>query len=219
MKEIRSKSGLAIALSKLEGFKEPKVRVEQYTVDSEIGAFVLWNGLLKEDIRQKVSVDLGCGTGTLGMGALLLGAKKVFFVDSDSLALKMAKHNLKKVKSEFLIEGEADFVCKDIGGFSEKCDTVIENPPFGVKVRHADRVFLKKAFETGKVIYSFHKSESKRFIGRFSNKNEFKITDVWDFKFPLKATYKFHSRRIKYIDVSCFRLEKENYLNRHNFSG
>jgi putative methylase len=208
VKEISSKSGLAIALSKLEGFKEPKVRVEQYTVDSEIGAFILWNGLLKGDIRQKVSVDLGCGTGILGIGALLLGAKKVFFVDSEGSALKIAKNNLEKVKSEFLIEGKAVFVCRDVVDFSEKCDTVVENPPFGVKVRHADRVFLKKAFEIGKVVYSFHKSESKEFIERFSSKNEFKITDVWDFKFPLKAIYKFHSRRIKYIDVSCFRFEK-----------
>ena len=208
MKEISSKSGLAIALSKLEGFKEPKVSVEQYVVDSEIGAFVLWNGLLKEDIRQKVSVDLGCGTGILGIGALLLGAKKVFFVDSEGSALEIAKNNLEKVKSEFHIEGEAVFACKDVSEFDEKCDTVIENPPFGVKVRNADRVFLKKAFEISKVVYSFHKSESKRFMERFSLKNEFKITDLWDFKFPLKATYSFHSRRIKYIDVSCFRLEK-----------
>ena len=208
MKEIRSKSGLAIALSKLEGFKEPKVSVEQYTMDSEIGAFVLWNGLLNGDIRQKVSADLGCGTGILGIGALLLGAKKVFFVDSDSSALEIAKKSLEKVKSEFNIEGKAVFTCEDIKEFNEKCDTVIENPPFGVKVRHADLAFLKKAFETGNAVYSFHKSESKAFIERLSAKNEFKVTGAWYFKFPLKATYKFHSLRIKYIDVGCFRLEK-----------
>jgi len=208
MKEISSKSGLAIALSRLEGFKEPKVRVEQYTADSEIGAFVLWNGLLKGDIRQKVSVDLGCGTGILGIGALLLGAKKVYFVDSGGSALEIAKKNLEKVKSEFFIEGKAVFACKDVSEFSEKGDVVIMNPPFGVKVRHADRIFLQKAFEIGKVVYSFHKSGSKKFLESFSFKNCFKITDVWDFRFPLKATYKFHSRRIKYIDVSCFRFEK-----------
>ena len=211
MDEIRSKSGLAIVLSKLEGFKEPKVSVEQYAMDSEVGAFVLWNGLLKGDIREKVSADMGCGTGILGIGALLLGAKKVFFVDSDSSALKIAKKSLEKAKSEYMIQGEAVFICKDIKDFSEKCDTVIENPPFGVKVRHADRAFLDKALGIGKIVYSFHKSESKSFIERVSKKNEFKVTDIWDFKFPLKATYEFHSRRIKYIDVSCFRLEKGMY--------
>ena len=88
-----SKSGLAIVLSKLEGFKEPKVRVEQYIMDSEIGAFVLWNAALLGDIKQKVSVDLGCGTGILGIGALILGAKMVYFVDSDQEALETAKEN------------------------------------------------------------------------------------------------------------------------------
>ena len=207
-REISSKSGLAVALSMLEGFKEPKVSVEQYTVDSEIGAYILWNGLLKGDIRQKVSVDLGCGTGILGIGALLLGAKAVFFVESDSSALEIAKKSFEKVKSEFSIEGKAVFLCKDIKEFSKKCDTVIENPPFGVKVRHADRFFLKKAFEIGNTVYSLHKSESRKFIERFSFENEFRVTNVWGFKFPLKATYEFHSRKIKYIDVSCFRLEK-----------
>jgi putative methylase len=208
MKEIMSKAGLAVALSRLEGFKEPKVGVEQYAMDSEIGAFVLWNGLLKGDIRQKVSADLGCGTGILGIGALLLGAERVFFVDSDSSALEIAKRNLEIAKSEFLVEGEAVFVCKDIAEFSQKCDTVIENPPFGVKVRHADRAFLKKAFETGSIVYSFHKSESKRFIEKFSGDNGFRVTDIWGFKFPLKAAYGFHSRRLRRIEVSCFRLEK-----------
>ena len=95
-----SKSELAIVLSKLKGFKRPKVSVEQYSMDSEVGASVLWNAALLGDIKQKVSVDLGCGTGILGIGALLLGAKKVYFVDSDQEALEIAKENWRKVKSE-----------------------------------------------------------------------------------------------------------------------
>jgi len=74
MTEINSKSRLAIALSRLEGFSEPKVRQEQYLMDSEIGASVLWNACLLGDIRGKVIADLGCGTGMLGIGALMLGA-------------------------------------------------------------------------------------------------------------------------------------------------
>lgn len=208
MKEIRSKSDLAVALSKLKGFESPKVRVEQYPMDSEIGAFVLWQSALKGDIRQKVSVDMGCGTGILGIGCLMLGAKKVIFVESENKAIEIAENNLKTIKSEFSIEGDAIFQNKDISDFNMKVDTTIQNPPFGVKVRHADRDFLKKAFGVSEVVYSFHKSESKRFIESFSTKNNFKITNIWDFEFPLKASYAFHSRRIKRIDVSCFRIEK-----------
>ena len=208
MMQIRSKSGLAIALSRLKGFEKPKVSVEQYVMDSEIGAFVLWQAALKGDINGKVSIDLGCGTGILGIGCLLLGANEAYFVDNDREALDIAKKNLERVKSEFLIEGKANFICKDVVDFKKEADTVVQNPPFGVKVRHADRDFLKKAMEMGKVVYSFHKSDSKRFIYKFVDEKNFKVTDGWDFKFPLKASYKFHSRRIKRIDVSCFRLEK-----------
>src|SRR3989338_11710900 len=97
---LNSKSRLAIALSKLMVFRAPKVRAEQYPMDSEIGACVLWNAALLGDIKGKVSVDLGCGTGILGIGALLLGAKKVYFVDSDQVALETAKENWQKIKSE-----------------------------------------------------------------------------------------------------------------------
>src|SRR3989339_2175564 len=100
MAKNMSKSRLAIALSGLEGFYEPKVRQEQYLMDSEIGASMLWNAYLLRDIEGKVIADLGCGTGLLGIGSLLLGAKHVFFVDSDEKVLEIAKNNVSKVKSE-----------------------------------------------------------------------------------------------------------------------
>src|SRR5665647_1311250 len=35
-------------------------------------------------------------------------------------------------------------------------DTVLQNPPFGVQTREADRAFLVKALELGSSIYSLH---------------------------------------------------------------
>lgn len=202
-----SKSALAIALSQLEGFSEPKVRQEQYVMDSEIGASVLWNAYFLGDIEGKVIADLGCGTGILGIGGLLLGAKKVIFVDSDKKALEIIKKNISKVKSEGYTIGRASFICKDIGKLELNSDVVIQNPPFGTKVTHADMLFLEKALETAPIVYSFHKSETKGFLQRFSAKKHAKITHVWDFRFPLKATFLFHRRQIHRIGVSCFRLE------------
>ena len=212
MTQISSKSALAVVLSKLEGFYEPKVRQEQYLMDSEIGASVLWNAYHLSDIEGKVIGDLGCGTGLIGIGALLLGAKRVFFVDFDEKALKIAKNNISKVKSEGYSLGKAEFICQDIGKLeikeNIKVDVVLQNPPFGTKVRHNDILFLEKALETAPVVYSFHKSETKGFLERFCAKKNAKITHVWDFKFPLKATFAFHRRQIHRINVSCFRFEK-----------
>lgn len=209
MKEITSRSRLAIVLSRLKGFKRPKVRVEQYSTDSEIAAEMLWNALYRGDIAKKVIVDLGCGTGILGIGALLLGAERVVFVDNDKGALESAIFNLHRIKSEGYGMGKAVFVCKDINGFKEKADVVVQNPPFGTKVRHADRMFLEKAMDIAPVIYSFHKTESKRFIESFSKDNSYKITHYSEFDFPLKATQEYHKRRIHRIKVGCWRLQRK----------
>ena len=207
MKIISSKSQLAIALSGLEGFYEPKVRQEQYQMDSEVGASTIWNACFLKDIEEKVIVDLGCGTGILGIGTLLTGAKSVLFVDSDKKVLETARKNILKVKSEGYNLGVAEFINIDIQELKIKADMVIQNPPFGTKIKHSDTTFLKKAMEIAPVVYSFHKSENKSFLERFSAKNGAKITHVWDFKFPLKATFEFHRRRIHRINVSCFRFE------------
>ena len=205
--KIGSKKALAVLLSRLEGFRSPEARVEQYPTDPEIAAEVLWQAYMKGDIG-KVSVDLGSGPGMLGIGLLALSAQKVYFVDFDQKVMEIAKGNMAKMKSEHNIAGEAVFLLQDVDDFKEKVDLVVMNPPFGVKVRHMDREFLKKAFEVGKVVYSFHKTESKKFLASFARDNNFKITDVFDFNFPLKATMPFHSKRIKRISVSCFRFEK-----------
>ena len=213
MSEIRSKSGLAIVLSQLEAFSEPKVRAEQYISDSETAAFVLWQAALLGDIKGRVITDLGCGTGLLGIGALLLGAKRVLFIDFDEKALEMAKKNLSKVKSEGYKIGESEFICKSIehikGEDAAEVDVVIQNPPFGTKVRHNDILFLEKALETAPVVYSFHKSETRSFLEMFAARKNAKITHVWDFKFPIKASFSFHRRQIHRINVSCLRLENE----------
>ena len=208
MKEINSKKRLAMALSGLKGFEKAKVRVEQYMTDSEIASEIVWYGLYKGDIDEKVIADYGAGTGILGIGALLMGARKVYFVESDSLALETAKENLGKVQSEHTIGGEAVFLCQDVKKFDKKADVVLQNPPFGVKEKHADKEFLEKAFETADVVYSFHKIESKTFLNRFSKDKNFEITDYFEFDFPLKATMEFHRKKIEKIKVGCWRFER-----------
>ena len=209
MSKIESKSGLAIALAGLEGFGSPKVNQEQYLMDSEIGATVLWHAYNLGDIKERVITDLGCGTGILGIGALLLDCKSSFFVDSDKHALGIAKNNISKVKSEGYRIRKVKFICEDIKNIEFTADVVIQNPPFGTKIRHMDVVFLGKALEIAPIVYSFHKSESKGYLERYSAKKNVEITHIWDFKFPLKAVFGFHRRQIHRINVSCFRFQRQ----------
>ncbi len=210
MGEIRSKSGLAIVLSRMKDFEKTVVELEQYSTPSEIAAEVLWNAFYRREIEDKVILDAACGPGFLGLGALMLGAKKVFFVDISEKSLEILKENIKFVDEElgFDVKDRCVIINDDIKNFDNAVDVVIQNPPFGIKKKHADKWFLEKAFDVGKIVYSFHKSESADFVSALGKDHGFKITDVWKFDFMLKQTAKFHTRKIHRIDVSCFRLEK-----------
>lgn len=49
--------------------------------------------LSEQDLTDKVVIDYGCGSGVLGVGALLLGAKQVLAVDIDPQAILATRQN------------------------------------------------------------------------------------------------------------------------------
>lgn len=203
-----SKSKLAIMLSKLEVFVENKENLEQYPTPGEIAADLLWQAAFLGDIDDKIIADLGCGTGILGIGALLLGAKKVFFVDKDKKALGICRRNIENIKQKFDI-GESVIVEKNVEDFKKQgVDIVIQNPPFGTRIKHHDKIFLEKAFSLAKVIYSFHKTETEKFVSAISEDFSFILDKKWNYAFELKQTRSYHRRPIHRINVSCFRLIK-----------
>ncbi|MFC1723583.1 METTL5 family protein [Nanoarchaeota archaeon] len=199
---MNSKSQLAIALSKLKAFVKPNVKLEQYPTDSEIAAGALWNLALLGDIEGKAIADLGCGTGILGIGALMMGAKKVWFVDVDAKVLEVLKENL----DDLGIEEDYEIFKGKVSDFNEKVDVVVQNPPFGTKQEHADKVFLEKAFSIADVVCSFHKTVTRVFVEAISADHGKEITHRWDFSFPLKQTQKFHKSKIRRVEVTCFRM-------------
>ena len=203
-----TKKGLAILLSQLKRYEKASTKLEQYVTDSEIASDVLWQAFMQGDIQDKIIADLGSGTGILGLGCLVLGAKKVYFVEIDNFAVKIAKQNLKIVEDLAEINGKAIFLNKNIEDFNENVDVVIENPPFGTKQKHIDKKFLEKAFSISKKTYSFHKLTSKRFIDAISKDYGFKVKEILEFSFPLKQTMKFHKKQIKRIKTGCWRLDK-----------
>ncbi|MFH1592479.1 MAG: METTL5 family protein [Candidatus Woesearchaeota archaeon] len=200
---MKSKKELEVALSKLNKIESPKVELEQYPTPASAAAEVLWFGGMNGDIKDKVIADLGCGNGILGIGAVLLGAKKVVFLDCDNSSLLVAKKNFEDLGLKNSI-----YLNKDVSEFVDKVDTVVQNPPFGVQDEHADRGFLIKSMETAKSIYSFHKLESKNFVDALARDHGFKLKSLFKFKFKLKKTQEFHKKESYAVDVGCFLLRK-----------
>lgn len=203
----KSKSQLAIILSKLAVFENPKLMKEQYATDSEAAAEATWFAYMNGDIEEKAVADLGCGTGLLGIGALLLGAGKVYFVDSDKDAVGLCSRNIAGAASKGAA-ARTMIVAADIAEFKERVDTVIQNPPFGTKTKHADRQFLLQAFKLAGVVYSFHKIETADFVRKIAADNGFNVTNILPLQLQLKNTYWFHRSRMRRVDVGLFRIVK-----------
>jgi len=204
-----NKKELELLLSQLMEFENPDVKLEQYSTTADIAADFLWNVFLNKHIKGKTIADLGAGPGVIGIGALALGARKVYFVEYDKEAIKLAKDNLKKMEKLLGKKLNAEFFNVDVKDFYKKVTVVLQNPPFGVKETHADKLFLIKAMELSKIIYSFHKYSTRDFVEKFVKENGYNAFMVLRYKFPLRQKLWFHTSRIKRIDVGCWGLNKK----------
>jgi putative methylase len=152
-KRLVRKLDLELFLSKIEPHPSPRASLEQYPVSAAVAATMLYVAAYSnDDIIGKTVLDLGCGTGRLSLAASYLGAQCVVGVDIDKKAIKIASENSKKAGLRTNIQ----WVVGDISAITGKFDTVLQNPPFGVQRRAADRKFLEKALEVGNVVYSLH---------------------------------------------------------------
>ena len=204
-----NKKELELLLSQMQEFKDPNVKLEQYATSSRIAADCLWNIYIGRKLKGKTVADLGAGTGIFGIGALVLGARKVHFVEYDKDALKAAQSNLKKMEKLVGKEFNAEFHNMDVKDFKKKVSLVIQNPPFGVKETHADKLFLIKAMELSDLIYTFHKLSTQDFIEKFVDENSFEVVSLFKYEFPIKQKFWFHTSRVKHIDVGCWGLKRE----------
>jgi putative methylase len=151
-KRLIRKLDLERFLSTVVAQPNPKVHLEQYTISEQIASNILYiAGYVNDDIVGKSVLDLGCGTGRLALGASYLGAEEVVGVDIDRLAIKTAFENSKNACSH-----NVQWVLGDISAVAGRFDTVLQNPPFGVQTREADRAFLEKALEVARSVYSLH---------------------------------------------------------------
>lgn len=173
------------------------------------------------DIVGKSVLDLGCGTGRLALGAAFLGARSIVGVDVDKAAVKAARRNATTAG----LKTAVGWVAGDIDAVAGTFDTVLQNPPFGVQTRGADRKFLAKALEVGRVVYSLHnhpysddellgrlKANSaiqlrippSPFIERFVEARGGKIETVYALPLAIPRMFDFHTRVKRTVVVDLY---------------
>jgi len=205
------KKQLEIFLQQLAEPKKPKVSLEQYTITGNLASEILNLAHLNGDIESKIVFDHGCGTGRLAIGAAMLGARLVVGVDIDRQSIRIAKENLQRHDVYADKKLPVCFVVCDLKNWYGKCDTVLQNPPFGIRTQHADRLFLIKALECGKKIYSLHKDGLKKtrdFITSLTVGNGGIVRQVVKFKFTIPYMFKFHRKPKVSYNVDLYIAEK-----------
>ena len=225
-KRLIRKLELEMLLSQIKPPPSPKSSLEQYTIPTNVAATILHiAAYTNNDIIDKNVLDLGCGTGRLSLGAAFLGAKQVVGIDIDKDAVKLASWNSAKMG----LKNKVGWIAGDIDAVHGDFDTVLQNPPFGVQNRRADRRFLEKALESGTVVYSLHKHprEDKNFtkkkikshqpgvgvvpdpfLKKFIEEHGGKIKVVFPMIMTIPYMFSFHRKRKHEFIVDLFIIKK-----------
>ncbi len=205
------KKHLEIILSKLKPIESPKEYFEQYTTPSNIVAHILNLANLNGDIKNKKVIDFGCGSGVFSIGASLLGAKEVIGIDVDADVIDIAKTNADE------LDLDIEFLCEDVRKFSGECDTVVQNPPFGMRgERHMDAIFIEKALECADTVYTLHRggydndgvNKSRDFLRSFIQNKGAEISQIKEYKFDTPYMFKFHKKPRVTYNVDLYIINK-----------
>ncbi len=207
MEEIVRKRELEIFLAKIKPHPQPKLILEQYTTPPSLAANILHTAAYTfNDIICKSICDLGCGSGMFALGAAWLGACRVVAVDIDKLAILTAKSNMEKLGVD------VELIVGDIDVLTGKFDTILQNPPFGVRKRGADIRFLRKALSLSKVVYTIHKGgwKNRRFIEGIVVKDiGGRVTNIFEAELSIPYTFNFHKKPKYRVKVDIYRIVKD----------
>jgi putative methylase len=209
-KRLVRKLDLELVIAEILPHPSPKAYLEQYTVCPKVATEILYLAAYTyADIIGKKIVDLGCGTGRLAIGAVLLGAEEATGVDIDKTALKTAQKNSRNLA----VRERTHWIMSDLTVLKGNFDTVLQNPPFGVQKKTADRKFIKKALELAHHVYSLHKSgrSNRRFMERFIEQCGGKVTGVFPLEMTIPKLFRFHKKQKHVIEVDLYRIEGKVY--------
>ncbi|ARS91556.1 METTL5 family protein [Natrarchaeobaculum aegyptiacum] len=209
---------LARRLEALADFTDPTADLEQYLTPAELAAHVIHLARVQGDLEggetgsgSQPIVDLGTGTGVLGIGAALAGAPSVVGIDVDRSALAVARENVRRVGTETTIASRLEWVQGDVTRHPFDCSraTVVSNPPFGAQHgnRHADRAFLETAREIAAVSYTIHNTGSQSFVESFVADAGGEVTHAFRAPFPVEHRFDFHTAAQAELEVEVFRIE------------
>lgn len=87
-------------------------------------------GMIQNNLKDSICLDLFAGTGSLGIEALSNGSKLTYFVDNGKEILKILKKNLENVENYKLLEMDYQKALKYFIDNNIKFDLIFLDPPY-----------------------------------------------------------------------------------------
>eukprot|EP00892_Ulva_mutabilis_P003327 jgi/Ulvmu1/1366/UM011_0094.1 len=198
-------------LQDVADFEKPKQKLEQYITGPHLASVIVHEIADRhEDLGCSTVIDLGCGTGMLGIACGLKDAPHVLGIDIDADALHQASQNIEEFEELPMDLLQAD-VCSSALPFHQLpvADIVISNPPFGSWRKGADCEFLTAAAKlAARAVYSLHKRATRKHVQRFclESLQAASAEVVAELRYDLPATYKHHRQASKDIEVDLWKI-------------
>jgi len=196
-------------LQEVDEFDEPKILLEQYPTRPHIAACMIHTIASSfDDIEDRIILDLGCGSGVLAIGCVMLGAGAVIGVDIDPDALDVCQQNLEAFDMD-----NVDLVNTSVRQIDsvmrEKVEVVVMNPPFGTKHNKGlDLEFLEQGIKLAtRAVYSLHKTSTRDHVLKKGESWGTKPQVVAELRYDLPATYKHHKKASVDIHVDFIRFQ------------
>ncbi len=147
-------------------------------------------------------------------------------IDIDRTAVKTAVENA----AGSGLEADIEWIIGDIEAVTGKFDTVLQNPPFGVQKRSADRRFLEKALEVGENVYSLHNHpyndrqllsrlkggagplqiEPSSFMLRFMEGHGGKVEAAYALPLTIPHMFDFHTKTKREITIDLYVMRRRD---------
>ena len=198
------RSELVRALGRVPAPEHPRADLEQVATPAEAAADLLLAAVRWDRLEGRSVLDLGSGTGRLGIGAALLGAHPVVGVEIDPRLVEIAG------KFARAAEVDVEFLVGDVETLDRPAEVVMMNPPFGAQRRHADRPFWEGALRLARrSVHAFALADSRTFIERRVVERRAHVLETQPVPWVFPRTFPHHTRRSVNLPVDRWAIQTE----------